>query len=123
MSDAYPALHGPDVGAPGRTRCADQTTDMILAVVLQPGRSWKWCAGSKQLLLRRSTLEGRDMTATFEHKVLKFGWGWKGFDYAAMERELNELGAQGWETVGTIVPSVGAGQSIEIGVVLKRTAG
>jgi hypothetical protein len=72
---------------------------------------------------RRSTSEGHDMTATFEHKVLKFGWGWKGFDYAAMERELNELGAQGWETVGTIVPSVGAGQSIEIGVVLKRTVG
>jgi hypothetical protein len=37
-----------------------------------------------------------------------------------MERQLNELGAQDWEAVGTIVPSVGAGQSIEIGVILKR---
>lgn len=38
----------------------------------------------------------------FEHKVLKFTWGWKGFDYAAIENELNELGAEGWETVGTM---------------------
>ncbi|MEU6698647.1 DUF4177 domain-containing protein [Pseudonocardia sp. NPDC046786] len=58
--------------------------------------------------------------AVFEHKVLKFTWGWKGFDYAKIEQELNELGAQGWEAVGTIVPSVGAGQSIEIGIIVKR---
>lgn len=57
----------------------------------------------------------------FEHRILKFAWGWKGFDYAAMETEINELGAQGWEAVGTIVPSVGAGQSTEIAIVLKRT--
>jgi hypothetical protein len=63
------------------------------------------------------------MSTRFEHKVVRFGWGWKGFDYAAMEQELNALGAQGWETVGTLVPSVGAGQSTEIAVVLKRTAG
>jgi hypothetical protein len=56
----------------------------------------------------------------FEHKVLKFPWGWKGFDYAAMEQELNELGVHGWEAVGTIVPSVGAGQSVEIGIIVKR---
>jgi hypothetical protein len=24
------------------------------------------------------------MTAAFEHKVLKFGWGWKGFDYMTL---------------------------------------
>jgi hypothetical protein len=56
----------------------------------------------------------------FEHKVLKFTWGWKGFDYGAIEKELNELGSQGFEAVGTIVPSVGAGQSIEIGIIVKR---
>ena len=33
------------------------------------------------------------------------------------------LGADGWEAVGTIVPSVGAGQSIEIGVIVKRSRG
>jgi hypothetical protein len=43
-----------------------------------------------------------------------------GLEGAAMEKELNELGAHGWETVGTIVPSVGAGQSIEIGIIVKR---
>jgi hypothetical protein len=59
----------------------------------------------------------------FEHKVLRFTWGWKGFDYAAMEKELNELGVHGWETVGTIVPSVGAGQSVEIGIIIKRARG
>ncbi len=59
----------------------------------------------------------------FEHKVLKFTWGWKGFDYAAMENELNELGVHGWEAVGTIVPSVGAGQSVEIGIIVKRARG
>ena len=59
----------------------------------------------------------------FEHKVLTFTWGWKGFDYAAIEKELNALGADGWEAVGTIVPSVGAGQSIEIGVIVKRSRG
>ncbi len=59
----------------------------------------------------------------FEHKVLKYKLGWKGFDYPGMEKELNELGAQGWEAVGTIVPAVGAGQTIEIGVILKRARG
>jgi hypothetical protein len=58
-----------------------------------------------------------------EHKVLKFTWGWKGFDYAAMEKELNELGVHGWQAVGTIVPSVGAGQSVEIGIIVKRSRG
>lgn len=61
-----------------------------------------------------------ERTTVFEHTIVKFTWGWKGFDYAAMEQELNELGAQGWETVSTVVPSVGAGQSLEIGVILKR---
>ncbi|MFE7202360.1 DUF4177 domain-containing protein [Pseudonocardia alni] len=59
----------------------------------------------------------------FEHKVLQYKLGWNGFDYPGMEKELNELGAQGWETVGTIVPAVGAGQTIEIGVILKRARG
>ncbi|GAA1072939.1 DUF4177 domain-containing protein [Nocardiopsis composta] len=44
----------------------------------------------------------------------------KGFDYEQIERDLDELGGQGWETVGSIAPSFGPGQAIEIGVVLKR---
>jgi hypothetical protein len=40
-----------------------------------------------------------------------------------MEKELNELGVHGWQAVGTIVPSVGAGQSVEIGIIVKRARG
>jgi uncharacterized protein DUF4177 len=94
---------------------------IVLRELYDPGTAGR--GTPDRTVIRLLAPEGHDMTARFEHKVLKFGWGWKGFDYAAMERELNELGAQGWETVGTIVPSVGAGQSIEIGVVLKRTVG
>ncbi|MFI0470095.1 DUF4177 domain-containing protein [Saccharopolyspora sp. 5N102] len=60
------------------------------------------------------------MAAEWEHKVLTYKLGWKGFDYAQIERDLIDLGSQGWETVNTIVPSVGAGQTIEIGIIVKR---
>ncbi|MFJ9854729.1 DUF4177 domain-containing protein [Streptomyces sp. NPDC101150] len=46
----------------------------------------------------------------------------KGFDYARMERDLNDLGRQGWEALSTLAPSCGAGQAIEV-VVLKRALG
>jgi hypothetical protein len=57
---------------------------------------------------------------TWEIKIVKFTLGWKGFDYTKMEKQLSELGTQGWEPVDSIMPSVGSGQTLEIGVVLKR---
>lgn len=57
---------------------------------------------------------------TFEHKVLIFKFGWKGFDYTQMERDLNELGSEGWETVGTLAPSIGSGHANEIAIFVKR---
>lgn len=57
---------------------------------------------------------------TWEHKVLTSKLKWKGFDYSAIETELNELGQQGWEVVKTIVPSMGSGQSLEVALILKR---
>lgn len=59
---------------------------------------------------------------TWEHKVVRSAWGWKGFDWEDLEAQLTELGALGWEVVGTLAPSVGAGQSVEVAVVLKRPA-
>ncbi|MBK1783736.1 DUF4177 domain-containing protein [Prauserella cavernicola] len=61
--------------------------------------------------------------AQFEHKILTYEMKWKGFPYSQMEKELNELGREGWESVGTIVPSIGNGQTHEISIVLKRTVG
>ncbi|MBW0101191.1 DUF4177 domain-containing protein [Pseudonocardia sp. KRD291] len=62
------------------------------------------------------------MAATFEHKVLNYALGWKGFDYSKIESELNDLGGQGWEVVGTVQPSVGAAPT-DIVVFLKRASG
>ncbi len=59
------------------------------------------------------------MTTAFEHKIVQFGLGWKGFDYAEIERHLSELGAQGWEAVSTMQPSIGAAAT-DIVVLLKR---
>ncbi|WP_199546497.1 DUF4177 domain-containing protein [Streptomyces sp. N35] len=62
------------------------------------------------------------MTTQWEHKVLKYKLGMKGFDYEQIERDLNELGRDGWEAVSTMAPSWGAGQAIEITVFVKRPA-
>lgn len=62
------------------------------------------------------------MMTQWEYKLLTFKLQWKGFDYNEVERELNEYGSQGWEIVSTIAPSFGAGQAIEVAVVLKRPA-
>ena len=56
------------------------------------------------------------MTNAFEHKIVKYELGWKGFDHAEIERHL---GAQGWETVSTLQPSIGAAAT-DIVVLLKR---
>ena len=61
-------------------------------------------------------------TTAWEHKVLPYKLAMRGFDYAQMERDLNDLGAEGWEAVGTLSPSYGAGQAIEVVVVVKRPA-
>lgn len=60
------------------------------------------------------------MTTQWVYKILTHKLQWKGFDYTEVERELNEHGSQGWEIVSTIAPSFGAGQAIEIALVLKR---
>lgn len=60
------------------------------------------------------------MNAQWEHKVLKYKLGWKGFDYEQIEQDLNELGRQGWEALDTIAPGVGSGQAIELVIVLKK---
>ncbi|MFX4295202.1 DUF4177 domain-containing protein [Streptomyces bohaiensis] len=60
------------------------------------------------------------MTTRWEHKVLTYKLGWKAFDYAQIESDLTALGAEGWEAVGTLAPSFGAGQAIEIAVIAKR---
>ncbi|MYW63737.1 DUF4177 domain-containing protein [Streptomyces sp. SID8379] len=60
------------------------------------------------------------MAAPWEHKVLTYKLGMKGFDYGQVEEQLNELGRDGWQAVGTLAPSFGAGQAIEIAVILKR---
>lgn len=60
------------------------------------------------------------MAAEWEHKVLTYKLTMKGFDYTQIERDLNDLGLQGWETVSAIAPSFGAGQAIEIGIIVKR---
>lgn len=59
------------------------------------------------------------ISTAFDHKIVKYGLGWKGFDYAEMERHLDELGRQGWEAVSTIQPSLGSAAT-DIVVLLKR---
>lgn len=56
----------------------------------------------------------------YEHKVLTYKLGWKGFKYEQIEQDLNEWGRQGWEAVSTLVPSYGQGQTIDMAVILKR---
>ncbi|MDL5159089.1 DUF4177 domain-containing protein [Actinomycetospora termitidis] len=63
------------------------------------------------------------MDNRFQYKVLTYKLGWKGFKYEQMEQDLNELGAQGWDTVSTLAPSYGQGQTLDVAVILKRTVG
>ncbi|BDZ50299.1 hypothetical protein GCM10025867_25400 [Frondihabitans sucicola] len=60
------------------------------------------------------------MTTTWEYQILKQKLTMKGFDYPAIEQQLNDLGKDGWEAFDTVTPSFGNGQSIDIGVLLKR---
>ncbi len=65
--------------------------------------------------------EDQRMSTQWEHKVLTYKLKMKGFDYGQIERDLNELGREGWEALGTMAPSWGAGQTIEVVVLLKRS--
>ncbi len=56
----------------------------------------------------------------WQYKVIAYKLKWKGFDYAEVERQLNDYGGEGWEMVSTVSPSFGSGQAIEVAVVLKR---
>ncbi|WP_375486076.1 DUF4177 domain-containing protein [uncultured Jatrophihabitans sp.] len=60
------------------------------------------------------------MADQWQYKVATYKLKFKGFDYTEIERDLNEHGSQGWEMLSTIAPSFGAGQAVEIAVVLKR---
>ncbi|GAA2218230.1 hypothetical protein GCM10010413_04130 [Promicromonospora sukumoe] len=62
------------------------------------------------------------MTTAWENKILTYKLAWKGFDYKQMEQDLNDYGREGWEVVQTIIPALGAGQTLEIAVVIKRPA-
>lgn len=62
------------------------------------------------------------MATKWQYKVVTYKLQWKGFDYTEVEKQLNELGDQEWEIVSSFAPSFGAGQAIEIAVVLKRSA-
>ncbi|MFR9730725.1 DUF4177 domain-containing protein [Saccharopolyspora sp. MS10] len=61
--------------------------------------------------------------ATWEHKVATYQQGWKGFDYDKIGAELDRFGAEGWEVVGTLTPTIGTGHTVEVGVILKRPRG
>ncbi|WP_224390097.1 hypothetical protein [Pseudonocardia sp. ICBG1293] len=51
--------------------------------------------------------------------MLRYELGWKGYDYARIKADLNELGREGWEAVGSLTPSIGTGPQ-DIVVLLKR---
>lgn len=61
------------------------------------------------------------MNTQWEYKVLTYKLGWKGFDYPQIEQDLNDLGRQGWEALGTLAPSYGSGQAIELAIIVKKT--
>lgn len=62
------------------------------------------------------------MNPQWEHKVLTYDLGWKGYDYDKIEQDLNELGRQGWEALDTISPSIGSAATTIV-VILKRARG
>ena len=62
------------------------------------------------------------MSTAWEYKLQTYKLGWKGFKYDQIEQDLNDLGQQGWETVSTLAPSYGQGQTIDLTVILKRSA-
>ncbi|MBP2479420.1 hypothetical protein JOF53_008292 [Crossiella equi] len=61
------------------------------------------------------------MTAEFDHRVMKYKFGFlRGVDYAQLERDLNEAGAEGWQVRGTLLPGTVNGRTREVTVLLQR---
>ena len=60
------------------------------------------------------------MSDTWQYKVQTYKLGWKGFAYDKLEEDLNRLGQDGWDVVGTLVPSYGSGQAVEMAVIAKK---
>lgn len=60
------------------------------------------------------------MAAPWEYRMLTYQLRMKGFDYSQIESDLNGLGKEGWEAVGSIAPSYGQGQAVELAVMVKR---
>lgn len=56
---------------------------------------------------------------TFEYRIVTYALGWKGFDYASIEGQLTKLGAEGWEAVNALQPSIGSAPT-DIVILLKR---
>ncbi|WP_394938033.1 DUF4177 domain-containing protein [Psychromicrobium sp. YIM B11713] len=63
------------------------------------------------------------MTQQWNYKVLTYKLTMKGFDYKQIEQDLDGLGQEGWEAFSTLAPSFGAGQAIELAVMLKKVSG
>lgn len=60
------------------------------------------------------------MNTQWDYKVLTYQLSWTGFKYDKIEKDLIELGREGWEMNSTIAPSFGAGQAIEVALILKK---
>ena len=70
------------------------------------------------------------MTTKYEYRVVRFDMKWSpmggklGTDFSEMEKQLNVLGAEGWELV-KISEIIGSGQVCTMALIatLKRTVG
>ena len=56
----------------------------------------------------------------WEYKVLYLGNDENEISYKNLEMELNKLGQNGWETVGTLSPVVAPSCSYSAKIILKR---
>lgn len=50
------------------------------------------------------------MNTNWEHKVLTFKMGWKGFPYSQIEADVNQLGQDGWEWCSPCSPAQAMGR-------------
>ncbi|MFC3995904.1 DUF4177 domain-containing protein [Nocardiopsis sediminis] len=60
------------------------------------------------------------MSAQWEYKVQTYARKTYGFNYDRIERDLNDLGREGWEVVGTLADAYISDGPDEIAVLLKR---
>jgi hypothetical protein len=98
----------------GTARCRNQT----LVESASPNRDVE-CGRALRRFIHRCEL--LLMAAHWEHKLQTYKVGGiKGVDYAQIEKDLNDLGRDGWEARSTIAPGRGQGQACEVAVLLKR---